>query len=41
MILTFESLLSIESDKSIVVGDDKELIIRIEVYDSNSYIVIG
>lgn len=41
MILTFESLLSIESDKSIVVGDDKELIIRIEVYDSNSYIIIG
>lgn len=41
MIFTFESLLSIESDKSIVVGDDKELIIRIEVYDSNSYIVIG
>lgn len=41
MILTFESLLSIESDKSIVVGDDNELIIRIEVYDSNSYIVIG
>lgn len=41
MILTFESLLSIESDKSIVVGDDNELIIRIEVYDSNSYIIIG